>query len=86
MYFDASDSCNELAFMLGNNANGLSTVATRSWSIKVTQISCYSDLLAPQGCTQYYFGSGATNYVRTFNFDGSPSRHLADQKQTMCVR
>ena len=86
VYFDASENCNILSFMLGNNANGISTVATRSWSIKATQISCYSDLLAPNGCTQYYYGSGATNYVRTFNFDGSPSRHLADQKQTICVR
>ena len=86
VYFDASDACNEIAFQFGNNANGVSAAATRSFSIKITQISCFSDLLAPQGCTQYYYGSGATNYVRTFNFDGSPSRHLSDQKQTICVR
>ena len=38
MYVDASDACNELNFQLGNSAMGVTAVATRSWSIKVTQV------------------------------------------------
>ena len=84
VYFDASEACHAVGFTFGNNANGLSTIATRTWNIKVSQIPCASDLLAPQGCTQYYYGSPSTGYLRTFNFDGG--RHLADQYQTICVR
>ena len=84
VYFDASDACNSLDFQFGNTATGISSIATRSYSIKATQISCNSDLLAPNGCTQYYFGPGATNSVRTFNFDGG--RHIEQQDQQICVR
>ena len=84
VYFDASDACNSLDFQFGNSATGISSIATRSYSIKATQISCNSDLLAPNGCTQYYFGPGATNSVRTFNFDGG--RHIEQQDQQICVR
>ena len=39
--------------------------------------------MAPDGCTQYFFGSG-TDTVKTFNFDGG--HHLANQDQSICVR
>lgn len=49
----------------------------------MTQYSCDFDNLAPDGCTQYFFG--ATNaVVQTYNFDGG--NHLADQDQSICVR
>jgi len=87
VYFDADDDCHSLDFQLGNNAQGISTVATRSWSIKITQYSCDYENLAPSGCTQYHFGSSGTNYVQTFNFQSSGSgKHLADQTQVICVR
>jgi hypothetical protein len=35
VYFDASDSCNDLVFQLGNSAVGIALIATRSFSIKV---------------------------------------------------
>ena len=41
MYVDASDACNELNFQLGTNpvGGGVTTgLATRSWSIKATQV------------------------------------------------
>jgi hypothetical protein len=89
VYFDASDACNSLDFQLGNNVIGASTV-TRSWSIKVNQYSCDYENLAPGGCTQYHFGSSGTNYVYTFNYQSSSSvasgKHLADQRQIICVR
>ena len=39
VYIDASDSCNELAFQLGNAAAQGSTLSTRQWSIKVKKIN-----------------------------------------------
>ena len=83
-YFEASDNCNDLDFQLGNVARGITTVATRSWSIKVSQYSCDYENLAPIGCTQYFYGSGATNLIYSYNYAGG--KHLADQKQVVCVR
>ena len=79
VYVDASDKCNELAF---NFQEGTSTV-TRTWSIRVTQYDCSYSNLAPQGCTQYFYGA-TSGLVRTYNFDGGI--HLADQDQNICVR
>jgi len=86
VYFDASDNCNSLDFQLGAVAKGVSASATYAWSIKVNQYSCDYENLAPSGCTQYHFGSGGTNYVQTFNFQSGSGKHLADQKQVICVR
>ena len=47
VYFDADDECHDLNFQLGNNPQGISSLATRSWSIKITQYSCDYDNLAP---------------------------------------
>ena len=82
MYVGASDLCNELVFTAGANAVG-TTSPQRNWSIKVTQISCDSDKLAPDGCTQYFTGS-TTGMVQSYNYDGGT--HLADQNQVMCIR
>ncbi len=79
MYVESSTSCNDLSFQLGS----ASTTATRSWSIKVTQYSCAYDNLAPEGCTQYFFGAN-TDVVQTYNWDGS--HHIASQNQVICVR
>ena len=83
VYFDASDDCHDLDFSLGETAVD-TTLATRQWSIKVSQYSCDYQNLAPSGCDQYFFGSGGTNNVQTFNWDGQ--KHLASQDQTICVR
>ncbi|XP_059097889.1 uncharacterized protein LOC131892134 [Tigriopus californicus] len=79
MYVDSSDACNELAFNLGSSG---STV-TRSWRIKVTQYSCDYNNLAPDGCTQYFFGA-MTDIVQSYNFAGG--HHLANQNHLFCVR
>lgn len=86
VYLDASDACHSLDFQLGNVATGVSTAATRSWSIKVNQYSCDFENLAPAGCTQYHFGSSGTNYIQTFNYQSGSGKHLADQRQVICVR
>ena len=83
VYFEASDACNSLDFQLGTAATGLANVATRSWVVKVSQYSCDYENLAPTGCTQYFYGTGAANVVQSFN---NPNLHLADQRQTVCVR
>ena len=73
MYVGASDLCNELVFTTGANAVG-TTSTQRNWSIKITQVSCDSDKLAPEGCTQYFTGS-TTGMVQSYNYDGGT--HLA---------
>ncbi len=50
---------------------------------QVTQYNCDYDNLAPQGCTQYFFGSD-TGILKTYNFDGG--LHLANQDQAICIR
>ncbi|XP_059098987.1 uncharacterized protein LOC131893073 [Tigriopus californicus] len=82
MYVDASQACNDLMFVLGNQGIGAS-IANRQWSIKVTQYSCDFKNLAPEGCTQYFFGS-STDIIQTYNFGNG--RHLADQNQNICIR
>ena len=49
----------------------------------VLQLSCTSDNLPPEGCTQYHFGS-TTGSIKSFNFDGN--LHLAQQNQNICIR
>ena len=51
--------------------------------IQITQYDCDYDNLAPDGCTQYFYGT-TTDEVRTYNFDGGV--HLADQDQNICIR
>ena len=82
MYVDSSTACNDLNFVLGQTAQG-TTLASRSWSVRVTQIECGSDSLAPEGCTQYFYGSDTGN-LKTFNYDGG--YHLSNQNQVQCIR
>lgn len=83
MYVDASNSCNMLNFQLGTNAMG-TTLATRSWNIRISQISCYDPNLPPQGCTQYNWGTTATGIIYSYNY--ANTQQLAYQKQVICTR
>ncbi|CAB4068943.1 unnamed protein product [Lepeophtheirus salmonis] len=51
MYVDSAEACNDLVF------NSVSANVRQTWRIKITQYSCDFDNLAPDGCTQYFFGS-----------------------------
>ncbi|XP_059097782.1 uncharacterized protein LOC131892064 [Tigriopus californicus] len=82
MYVDSSVNCNDLVFQLGNMAQGTG-IGQRQWSIKITQYSCDYPNLAPDGCTQYYFGT-TSDTVQTYNFAGG--QHLANQDQSICIR
>ena len=79
VYVDSSNECNDLTFQIGTTE-----FFNRGWQIKVTQYSCDSPILAPQGCTQYFYGNEGVGMVQSYNFDGG--LHLADQRHTFCVR
>ena len=63
MYIDANKACNELAFLLGTTAFETSLV-TRSWSVRITQYDCNYSNLAPDGCTEYFYGSSTDLLTR----------------------
>merc|ERR1711910_243648 len=85
MYIDASTDCNNLEFVFGQSAVGISNLATRSITIKASQLACGDSNLAPSGCSQYYWGTGGASTIKSFGYDGSTA-HLANQAQTVCVR
>jgi len=76
MYVEASDACNILSFQLAG-------IGKYAWEIKITQLDCFSNELAPTGCTQYHFGS-ISGTVQSFNYVGGT--HLANQNQLICIR
>ena len=51
--------------------------------VQITQFDCNYDNLAPDGCTQYFWGQ-TNDIVKSYNFDGGA--HLASQNQNICVR
>ena len=83
IYVDASESCNDLVFAFSTTARGVSTLASRSFSIKITQYACDFVNLAPLGCDQYFYGATA-GYIQSFNYQNK--KHLALQSQDICIR
>lgn len=51
----------------------------------MTQIECDSTTRAPSGCTQWFYGPTGSGLVESFNY-ASATKHLADQRQTICIR
>ena len=81
MYVDATSSyCNMLSFGLATTAT-----ATRSWEIRVSQFECDYNNLAPQGCTQYFYGSDSGQF-QSFNYNSGSGYNLANQRQNICFR
>ena len=58
----------------------------RQWNIEVTQFACDYENLAPQGCTQYFFGNSGAGTIESFNFNSGAGIHLANQNQMICIR
>lgn len=83
VYVEASNSCNDLTFTFGSTAQGVSEIASRSFSIKISQFTCDFTNLAPFGCDQYFYGS-TSGYVQSFNYQNT--KHLAAQSQDICIR
>ncbi len=65
-------------FSLVNNIN-------HAVSPQATQYSCNYPNLAPDGCTQYYFGMNPGT-VESYNYNNGNGNHLANQQQTICIR
>lgn len=63
---------------------GVSSLASRSWDMTVTQYECGHILQAPPGCTQFHYGA-TTGFVRSYNYDAL-TKHLANQNQKICIR
>ena len=83
MYVDASEACLTMNFHLGES----STTFQRTWNVRVTQFKCDYENLAPSGCTQYYFNpEGDEGVVTTYNYNNGAGMHLAQQRQTICIR
>jgi len=81
MYIDVPQDCALLSFHLDASSS-----ATRQWNIEVTQFSCDYENLAPQGCTQYYFGNAGAGTFESFNYNAGAGKHLANQNQVVCFR
>ena len=76
MYIEASNECNILNFNLAGTVNS-------KWDIRIIQLHCNSNSLAPLDCTQYYFGQ-TSGTIHSYNFNGG--LHLAKQNQLICIR
>lgn len=86
MYAEMEEGrCNTLDFQLGETGIEAQKEPNRGFNIKITQIECNSDIRAPQGCTQYFYGSNSQE-VRSYNYNGGQGLHLASQNQNVCVR
>jgi hypothetical protein len=64
---------------------------SRSWRIRITQLSCDSPGRAPEGCLQYYTGIAGNvasfNWKLTDNALGPTfSNHLANLDYNVCIR
>eukprot|EP00095_Tigriopus_kingsejongensis_P006201 maker-scaffold252_size238019-snap-gene-1.40 protein:Tk06201 transcript:maker-scaffold252_size238019-snap-gene-1.40-mRNA-1 annotation:"hypothetical protein TcasGA2_TC003271" len=86
MYVDAPNKCIDLHILIGAAGIFAEIPPNRKWSIQVNQYSCDDPNLAPTGCTQYFFDPSGTRVVQTYNYNNGNGQHLANQKQTVCVR
>ena len=77
--------------MLNYKIDQTSPSISRSWRIKITQYSCSSPALAPEGCLQYF--TGISGNVSSFNWKlrensvgAMLSNHIANLDYSVCVR
>jgi len=88
MYIEASTSCHTMMTTIGS----LDTTTSREWSMRVSQIECSSDMVAPGGCLQYY--TGTTGYLYNFGWSGTSvlaasaatAYHQNNQNYNICIR
>lgn len=98
IYLEADvENCNQLTFELADAATtaaqvstfrGVSTLATRTWDITISQIECTSATNPPLGCTKYYWNtnSGFAQLI-SHNFGYTANQlHLAMQHDRYCIR
>ncbi|KAH6923979.1 hypothetical protein HPB50_010115 [Hyalomma asiaticum] len=58
----------------------------RRWTIRIAQVSCWSPLLAPEGCLQYH--TKAADVITSFNFARNPTgfHYYANLHYSICIR
>jgi len=84
MYLDMTPGNNQ--FTLNMLLTG--TATSRSWKIRISQIPCGANYLAPEGCLQWF--TTAVGTFSSFNYEYvtavTPTQHLANQDYTICIR
>ena len=64
------------------------TTSSRTWNMRIYQHDCKSQVLAPNGCLQYY--QGASGQVQSFNYkievNNNQPNHLANLNYAICIR
>ncbi|KAH7933803.1 hypothetical protein HPB49_017378 [Dermacentor silvarum] len=62
------------------------TEMERRWSIRITQVACWSPTMAPEGCLQYH--TKAADTITSFNFARNPTgfHYLANMHYSICIR
>ncbi|KAK8780420.1 hypothetical protein V5799_018237 [Amblyomma americanum] len=62
------------------------TEMERRWSIRITQVSCWSPNMAPEGCLQYH--TNAADTITSFNFVRNPTgfHYFANLHYSICIR
>ncbi|KAH7939547.1 hypothetical protein HPB52_013665 [Rhipicephalus sanguineus] len=62
------------------------TERERRWSIRITQVSCWSPTMAPEGCLQYH--TKASDVITSFNFVRNPTgfHYYANMHYSICIR
>jgi len=97
MYMEADvDNCNDLTFHLADAATttaqaitnkGITTLATRTWDITITQIECTSAVNPPVGCTKYFYNAAGRAQITSHNWQvTTTSIHLGQQHERYCIR
>jgi len=96
MYIEADpDNGNYLDFYLADAAatsavaypRGVTTLASRSWDMTITQIECTSKTLPPVGCTKYFYNAAGTATLKSSNWQvTTTASHLSMQHDRYCIR
>jgi len=97
MYLEADvDNCNYLSFNLAEAATtaaqvtinkGITTLATRTWDMTITQIECTSKTLPPPGCTKYFWNAAGRAVLKNAGHQTTTTTgHLAQQHERFCIR
>jgi len=83
MYLDMTPGNNQ--FTLNMLLTG--TTKARSWKIRISQIPCGANYLAPEGCLQWFTTAVGTFSSFNYRFAATPAtQHLANQDYTICIR
>ena len=81
--FSYSEECsNKGGVNAGSCASGFVVCCT------CKKLTIFTTFFSRSGCAQWHYGSDATDYVYTFNYQtgAGVGKHLAHQRQVICVR